>query len=63
MPRVEELLKNSVVVINKPPGQTSHEITTFVKKITGASRSGHAGTLDPEVSGVLPIALGRATKL
>jgi len=63
MSKAEELLKNSVVVINKPPGQTSHEITTFVKKITGANRSGHAGTLDPEVSGVLPVALGRATKL
>lgn len=63
MPRVEELLKNSVVVMNKPPGQTSHETTTFVKKISGANRSGHAGTLDPEVSGVLPVALGRATKL
>ncbi len=63
MSGVEELLKNSVVVINKPPGQTSHETTTFVKKITGANRSGHAGTLDPEVSGVLPVALGRATKL
>ncbi len=56
-------LEDSVIIIDKPPGQTSHEITTFVKKITGASRSGHAGTLDPEVSGVLPVALGRATKL
>ncbi len=54
---------NNVVILDKPPGHTSHEITTFVKKITGASRSGHAGTLDPQVSGVLPIALGRATKL
>jgi H/ACA ribonucleoprotein complex subunit 4 len=57
------LLKNSVIIINKPPGHSSHEITTFVKKITGASRAGHAGTLDPDVSGVLPVALGRATKL
>lgn len=56
-------LNNSIIIINKPPGQTSHEITTFVKKITGASRAGHAGTLDPDVSGVLPVALGRATKL
>lgn len=56
-------LKNSVIIIDKPCGHTSHEITTFVKKITGASRAGHAGTLDPGVSGVLPVALGRATKL
>lgn len=54
---------NHVILIDKPPGHTSHEITTFVKKITRASRAGHAGTLDPQVSGVLPIALGRATKL
>ncbi|MEW6748633.1 MAG: RNA-guided pseudouridylation complex pseudouridine synthase subunit Cbf5 [Candidatus Micrarchaeota archaeon] len=54
---------NTVIIIDKPPGQASHEITTFVKKITGASRAGHAGTLDPEVSGVLPVALGKATKL
>ncbi len=54
---------DSVIILDKPPGHTSHEITTFVKKITGASRAGHAGTLDPDVSGVLPIALGRATKL
>ncbi len=56
-------MNDSVIVIDKPCGHTSHEITTFVKKITGASRAGHAGTLDPGVSGVLPVALGRATKL
>ena len=56
-------LSNTVIIIDKPPGHASHEITTFVKKLTGASRAGHAGTLDPDVSGVLPVALGRATKL
>ncbi len=61
--RMKERLEDSVIIIDKPPGLTSHETTTFVKKITGSSRSGHAGTLDPEVSGVLPVALGRATKL
>lgn len=60
---LKQLLRDSVIVVDKPPGQASHEITTFVKKITGASRAGHAGTLDPNVSGVLPVALGRATKL
>jgi H/ACA ribonucleoprotein complex subunit 4 len=60
---LRQLLSNSVIIINKPPGHSSHEITTFVKKITGSTRAGHAGTLDPEVSGVLPVALGRATKL
>lgn len=59
----DESLDDSIIIIDKPPGQTSHEITSFVKKILGVKRSGHAGTLDPQVSGVLPVALGRATKL
>ncbi|HSB46527.1 MAG TPA: RNA-guided pseudouridylation complex pseudouridine synthase subunit Cbf5 [Candidatus Bilamarchaeum sp.] len=57
------MLDDKVILINKPPGLTSHEVSTLVRKITGASRAGHAGTLDPEVSGVLPVAIGRATKL
>jgi len=60
---IEELLDNSMVIIDKPPGQTSHEVTSFVKKILGVKRTGHAGTLDPNVSGVMPVAVGRATKL
>lgn len=60
---VEQLLDSGVIIIDKPPKLSSHEVTSLVKKITGAKRAGHAGTLDPEVSGVLPIALGRATKL
>jgi H/ACA ribonucleoprotein complex subunit 4 len=56
------MLNDSVIIIDKPPGLASHEVTTTVKKITGVSRAGHAGTLDPEVSGVLPIALGKSTK-
>jgi predicted rRNA pseudouridine synthase len=63
MPLAEKLLSNGVIIIDKPPGLTSHEVTTLVKKITGSIRSGHAGTLDPEVSGVLPVAIGKATKL
>jgi len=59
----QEALKDCVIVIDKPPGMICHEVTTNVKRLCRISRSGHAGTLDPEVSGVLPIALGRATKL
>ena len=55
--------ENSIIVINKPPKLSSHEVSALVKRMLGASRSGHAGTLDPEVSGVLVVALGRATKL
>jgi H/ACA ribonucleoprotein complex subunit 4 len=60
---IESLINNSIVILDKPPGKSSHEITSWVKKIICAKRAGHAGTLDPAVSGVLPIALGRATKL
>lgn len=60
---LEELINNGVIIVDKPPKLSSHETTSLVKKILGAKRAGHAGTLDPKVSGVLPIALGRATKL
>lgn len=58
---VEELLELGFIVINKPCGPSSHEVTSWVKNICGAKKSGHAGTLDPNVSGVLPVALNRAT--
>jgi H/ACA ribonucleoprotein complex subunit 4 len=61
--KIDKLFDTGLIILDKPPGITSHEITTYVKKICGAKRAGHAGTLDPNVSGVLPIALGRATKL
>jgi H/ACA ribonucleoprotein complex subunit 4 len=56
-------LSDSVVIIDKPCGPTSHEVSSWVKNLAGISRAGHADTLDPNVSGVLPVALGRATKL
>lgn len=59
----DEIIEDGLIILDKPPGHTSHEISAFVRKITGAKRAGHAGTLDPEVSGVLPVALGRSTKL
>ncbi|MDO8554540.1 MAG: RNA-guided pseudouridylation complex pseudouridine synthase subunit Cbf5 [Candidatus Micrarchaeota archaeon] len=60
---IETILSNSVIILNKPPKIINHEITTWVKKLSGSNRAGHAGTLDPDVSGVVPVALGRATKL
>ena len=56
-------LQEGLILIDKPPGHTSHEVTVFVKRILKAKRAGHAGTLDPAVSGVLPVAFNRATKL
>jgi H/ACA ribonucleoprotein complex subunit 4 len=50
-----------VVNVDKPRGPTSHEVTAWVKRLCGIDKAGHAGTLDPKVSGVLPVALGPAT--
>jgi tRNA pseudouridine55 synthase len=50
------------LVLDKPVGQTSTDAVAAVKRITRAKKVGHAGTLDPLASGILPIALGEATK-
>src|SRR5665811_632872 len=49
--------------IDKPPGWTSHDVVARVRRIVGERRVGHAGTLDPAATGVLPIAVGYATRL
>ncbi len=54
---------NGFVLINKPSGLTSFKVTGAVKRKTGEKRCGHAGTLDPLATGVLPIMIGRATRL
>jgi tRNA pseudouridine55 synthase len=50
------------LVLDKPVGQTSTDAVAAIKRITRANKVGHAGTLDPLASGILPIALGEATK-
>jgi H/ACA ribonucleoprotein complex subunit 4 len=61
--KTEEILDYGVIIINKPQGPTSHQVSDYVKKILLIKKSGHSGTLDPNVHGVLPIAIGRATKV
>lgn len=51
-----------VVNLDKPTGQTSHDMVDLVRRLTGMRRIGHAGTLDPLASGVLPILVGAATR-
>lgn len=53
---------NGVIVINKPENYTSFDVVAVVRKLTGQRKIGHAGTLDPNATGVLPILLGNATK-
>ncbi len=60
---VEEMINFGVVNIDKPQGPTSHQVCEYVKNILGLDKAGHSGTLDPNVTGVLPIALGRATRI
>jgi len=56
------LLENSVICLDKVAGPTSHEVATWVKRILKCDRVGHGGTLDPAVTGILPLGIGNATK-
>lgn len=51
------------VNINKPKGMTSHDVVANIRRLTGIRQIGHTGTLDPFAEGVLPICIGRATRL
>ncbi|BDQ31511.1 MULTISPECIES: RNA-guided pseudouridylation complex pseudouridine synthase subunit Cbf5 [Nitrosopumilus] len=59
---LEQLLNYGVILLDKPPGPTSHETVAWAKRILKLPKIGHSGTLDPQVSGVLPLGLGEATK-
>jgi tRNA pseudouridine55 synthase len=54
---------DGLLIIDKPPGPTSHDVVARVRRVLGERRIGHTGTLDPAASGVLPLVLGRATRL
>ena len=54
---------NGLLVVDKPPGITSHDVVARVRRITHESSVGHLGTLDPMATGVLPLVLGKYTKL
>ncbi len=59
---IEQLLNYGLIILDKPPGPTSHETVAWTKRILKLPKIGHSGTLDPQVSGVLPLGLGEATK-
>jgi H/ACA ribonucleoprotein complex subunit 4 len=59
---LDQLLKYGLILLNKPPGPTSHETVAWTKRILKIPKIGHSGTLDPQVSGVLPMGLGEGTK-
>lgn len=58
---IENLLSSGIVVLDKPKGPTSHQVTSWVKDILEVEKTGHGGTLDPKVTGLLPVATGSAT--
>lgn len=60
---LEEHLRLGVINLDKPAGPTSHQVVAWVKVALGVKKAGHGGTLDPQVTGVLPIAILDATKV
>jgi tRNA pseudouridine55 synthase len=54
---------DGLLVVDKPVGPTSHDVVARVRRVLGERRVGHTGTLDPTATGVLPLVLGRATRL
>ena len=59
---LQQKLKRGVVVVDKVPGPTSHEVVAWVKKLMDLDHVGHGGTLDPKVTGVLPVTVEASTK-
>jgi tRNA pseudouridine55 synthase len=55
--------RRGVLVVDKTEGPTSHDVVTLARRALGVSRIGHTGTLDPMATGVLPLVIGRATRL
>lgn len=60
---IEEHIRKGVIPLDKPPGPTSHEVVAWIKRMLGLNKAGHGGTLDPKVTGMLPVALEEATKI
>ena len=56
-------MTDGFINVLKPPGMTSHDVVSFVRRVLDTKKVGHAGTLDPGAAGVLPVAVGRATRL
>jgi len=61
--RDEDPRIDGILVVSKPAGPTSHDVIDTVRRLTGVRRVGHGGTLDPFAMGVLPVFIGRATRM
>ncbi|MGV8150692.1 MAG: RNA-guided pseudouridylation complex pseudouridine synthase subunit Cbf5 [Candidatus Woesearchaeota archaeon] len=60
---ISEMLNYSIINIDKPAGITSHQVSALVKDVLEKEKAGHSGTLDPGVTGVLPIGVNKATRI
>ena len=60
---IKELISNGMINLDKPKGPTSHQVSDYVQKILGIEKAGHSGTLDPQVTGVQPLGLGKSTRI
>ncbi len=59
----EVILINGIIIVNKEKDFTSHDVVAVMRKILGTKKVGHTGTLDPQATGVLPICIGKGTKV
>lgn len=60
---IKDHIKYGIINLDKPSGPTSHDVVAWVKKILNINHAGHGGTLDPKVTGVLPVTLEESTKI
>lgn len=60
---IEDHINQGIINLDKPSGPTSHEVDSWVKRILNAEKTGHGGTLDPKVTGVLPVGVNHATRV
>lgn len=60
---IDEMLNYSIINIDKPAGITSHQVSALVRDILERDKGGHSGTLDPGVTGVLPVGVNKATRI
>lgn len=56
-------IESGILLVNKPVGMTSFQVVSRIRKLCGVRKAGHCGTLDPFASGLLPVAVGRATRV
>lgn len=60
---VPRLIETGIINLNKPAGPSSHQVSAYVQEILGIDKAGHSGTLDPNVTGCLPVALAKSTRI